>query len=283
MMRSAVGRLAGVLLLALLGGCAAESLQLNEQAEARAEAAGMQRALVQTDGFVLTSFYRITRADQPLTVYIEGDGFAWRTRTQPSLDPTPRKAVGLALATADPASNVLYLARPCQFTPMSANPQCTMAYWTGKRFAESVIAAMNQAVSHYAKRVPGQPIHLVGFSGGAAVAALIAARRDDVVSLRTVAGNLDMDEVNRIHRVSAMPESLNAIDVAPRLSGLAQVHYSGGDDTVVPLDIAQRFIKASGGRCVHVHLVPGLAHDGDWQRLWPGFLNDPLPCSDSQR
>lgn len=283
MMRSAVGRLAGVLLLTLLGGCAAEPLQLNEQAEARAEAAGMQRALVQTDGFVLTSFYRITRPDQSLTVYIEGDGFAWRTRTQPSLDPTPRKAVGLTLATADPASNVLYLARPCQFTPMSANPQCTVAYWTGKRFAEPVIAAMNQAVSHYARRVPGQPIHLVGFSGGAAVAALIAARRDDVVSLRTVAGNLDMDEVNRIHRVSPMPESLNAIDVAPRLSGLVQVHYSGSDDTVVPVDIAQRFIKASGGRCAQVRRVQGLAHDGDWQRLWPGFLKDPLPCSDSQR
>lgn len=282
-MRGLAGRLMGGVLLALLGGCAAESLQLNEQAEARAEAVGMQRALVQTDGFVLTSFYRITRPDQPLTVYIEGDGFAWRTRTQPSQDPTPRKAVGLALATADPASNVLYLARPCQFTPMSANPRCAVTYWTGKRFAEPVIAAMNQAVSDYAKRLPGQPIHLVGFSGGGAVAALIAARRDDVASLRTVAGNLDMDEVNRIHRVSAMPESLNAIDVAPRLSGLAQVHYSGSDDTVVPVEIAQRFIKASGDRCAQLRRVPGLAHDGDWQRLWPSFLNDPLPCSDSQR
>lgn len=280
----ACGRgLLAALVLAWLSGCSQlpSNAELNRHADDMARAAGLQRAQVQTEGFVLTSFYRITRPDQPLTVYIEGDGFAWRTRSQPSLDPTPRKALGLALATADPAPNVLYLARPCQFTQASANPRCAVAYWTGKRFAEEVIAAMNQAVTQYAVRVPGQPIQLVGYSGGGAVAALIAARRDDVAWMRSVAGNLDMAEVNRLHRVSAMPDSLNAIDIAPLLATLGQIHYAGSEDKVVPAPIAQRFANATGGRCTQVRIIPGMSHDGDWARLWPGLLAEPVHCSAS--
>lgn len=269
------------LLITLLGGCAETPLtpELNQHADSMARPAGLQRALVQTDGFVLTSFYRITRPDQPLTIYIEGDGFAWRTRSQPSLDPTPRKALGLALAAADPAPNLVYLARPCQFTPMTANPRCSVAYWTGKRFAEEVIVAMNQAVSHYAARVPGQPIQLVGYSGGGAIAVLVAARRNDVSALRSVAGNLDVAEVNRLHRVSPMPASLNPIDFAAQVAGIAQIHYSGSDDSVVPPVIAQRFARAAAGNCTQVRTVPGLTHDGDWAKLWPGLLTQSPHCS----
>ena len=269
------------LLVTLLGGCAETQLspELNRHADDMARPARLQRALVQTDGFVLTSFYRITRPDQPLTIYIEGDGFAWRTRSQPSLDPTPRKAQGLALAAADPAPNVVYLARPCQYTPMTANPRCSVTYWTGKRFAEEVVVAMNQAVSHYAARVPGQPIQLVGYSGGGAIAVLVAARRNDVTALRSVAGNLDVAEVNRLHRVTPMPNSLNPIDVAAQVAGIAQTHYAGSDDSVVPPVIAQRFARAAAGHCTQVRTVPGLTHDGDWAKLWPGLLAQTPHCS----
>ena len=120
------------LLALVLAGCADPNLH----ADAMAQTAHLRRAQVTTDSFVLTSFYRITRPDLPLTVYIEGDGLAWRSRTEPSADPTPHQALGLALAAADPAANVVYLARPCQFTPMAANPRCDKAYWTNKRFAD---------------------------------------------------------------------------------------------------------------------------------------------------
>ncbi|TFY89158.1 alpha/beta hydrolase [Pseudomonas kairouanensis] len=264
-----------------LGGCAVvpEQGELNRHAQSLAQAGGLVRAQVQTEGFVLTSFYRITRLDQPLTVYIEGDGFAWRTRSQPSLNPTPIKALGLALAAKDPAANVVYLARPCQFTPMAANPGCDMSDWTSKRFAEAVVMAMNQAVGQYAARVPGQPLNLVGYSGGGTIAALLAARRTDVASLRTVAGNLDVAEVNRLHRVTPMPGSLNPIDLAPRLSHLPQIHYVGSEDTVVPASIAQGFARAVGGRCTQVRLVPGMGHDSDWAQRWPELLREPATCS----
>ena len=276
-------RLVVGLLAMLLVGCASHSSHeaRNQHADAIATAAGLQRAQVSADGFVLTSFSRLHRTDQPLVIYIEGDGFAWRSRRQPSDDPTPRKALGLTLAAKDPAPNVVYLARPCQFTAMSANPGCTQAYWTDKRFAEDVVSAMNQAVSTYAAKVPGQPIHLVGYSGGGAIAILIAARRSDVASLRTVAGNLDVAEVNRLHKVSAMPQSLNPIDVAAQVRTVAQVHFSGADDPIVPSLIAQRFIDAVGGHCTTLRVVPGMGHESDWAQHWASLLTPPPTCQTS--
>lgn len=264
------------LLAIWLGGCA--NLDLNQHADDMARSAGLQRVQVRTDSFLLTGYYRMTQPDQPLTVYIEGDGFAWRSRSQPSQDPTPRKALGLALASVDPAPNLLYLARPCQFTPMSANPLCSVAYWTDKRYAEEVVAAMNQAVSQHAERLPGQPLQLVGYSGGGAIAVLIAARRKDVITLLTVAGNLDMDEVNRLHQVSAMPGSLNAIDVAPQVAAVAQIHYNGSDDNVVPSIIAQRYARATAGHCTQIRTVPGMSHESDWPSVWPELLAQAPEC-----
>ena len=251
-------------------GCAV--LDRDAHAQALAERGRLERQRVDTGRFVLTAFVRISQPRVPLHVYIEGDGFAWRSRTEPSLDPTPREATGLVLAAQDPGPNVVYLARPCQFTPMAMNPACGIPYWTGRRFAADVIESMNAAVSHFAALTPGQPVELIGYSGGGAVAVLIAARRDDVDSIRTVAGNLDDEFVNRLHGVSPMPESENAMDFAHRVARIAQVHFSGADDTVVPPSVAQRFVEATGRQCAQALSVPGLSHGGDWGQRWPALL-----------
>jgi fermentation-respiration switch protein FrsA (DUF1100 family) len=254
----------------MLAGCAGPDP--NVHADALAESAHLQRESVDADRFVLTAFARISQPDRPLRVYIEGDGVAWLSRTVPSLDPTPHQATGLALAARDPAPNVVYLARPCQFTPMEMNPSCGIPYWTGKRFAPEVIESMNDAVSRFAARTPGQPVELIGYSGGGAVAVLIAARRADVASIRTVAGNLDDAFVNRLHDVSPMPESENAIDFASRVAAIPQIHFSGSDDTIVPPAVASRFVEAAGSRCARALTVPGMSHGGDWGARWPGLL-----------
>jgi len=259
--------------LAAMGGmtgCADQDRMAH--AVALAEPAHLRREQLQAGLFLLTTFMRIDRPDRALTIYIEGDGQAWLLRTQPSPDPTPREAVGLALAAADPATNVLYLARPCQFAPRALSPRCDVAYWTGKRYAPEVVASLDAAVTHYASFVPNQPIRLVGYSGGGALAVLVAAGRHDVASIRTVAGNLDNEFVNRLHQVSAMPGSLDAVDVAQRVSAIPQIHFSGADDTVVPPTVAERFAAAAGHDCARVVLVPGMAHESDWAARWPALL-----------
>lgn len=125
-----------------------------------------------------------------LTVYIEGDGFAWISGSQPSTDPTPCDPLALQLALAHPEGASVYLARPCQYTAAEASG-CASRYWTEMRFAPEVIAATNQAIDQLKQKFSADQLVLVGYSGGGAVAALVAARRSDVVRLITVAGNLD--------------------------------------------------------------------------------------------
>ena len=265
-------------LLALLL-CGALSACATFDPDALAAAARLRRQYVDTGRFVLTAFVRVSQPGKPLRVYIEGDGAAWLSRTEPAPDPTPREALGLALAAEDPAPNVVYLARPCQFTPMAMNPSCGIPYWTSKRFATEVIASMDAAVSRFAALTPGQAVELVGYSGGGAVAVLIAARRTDVMSIRTVAGNLDSEFVNRLHGVSPMPASADPIEFARRVAPIPQLHFSGAEDEVVPPAVAQRFVNAAGTRCARALTVAGLSHDSGWRDNWPALLAIAPTCA----
>ncbi len=184
-------------LLLLLAACAHDDGRRN--ASKLAAGAALRHSEIATHDFVLAVYSKIGDPRQPVHVYIEGDGLAWISRHRLSDDPTPRRAIGLALAAADPGPNVIYLARPCQYIDLRSHP-CDRAWWSGKRFAEEVIRSENEALDELMRQAPGQPIHLIGYSGGAAIAVLLAVRRNDVASLRTVAGNLDTEAVNRHHR-----------------------------------------------------------------------------------
>ncbi|WP_312981614.1 alpha/beta hydrolase [Atlantibacter sp.] len=263
-------------LMFLLAGCVNSGSR--DRAALLAKKSGLNTRDLQTTSFKLRSWQRISDPTQPVQVYIEGDGFAWVSRSRPSDDPTPRQPTGLMLAAADTSANVLYLARPCQFIgpPLPAN--CRATWWTDNRFSPQVVQAMNEALSQALRPWPDVRIELVGYSGGGAIAALIAARRDDVISLRTVAGNLDVAYVNAAHNVSAMPDALSALDVARQLANLPQIHFTGSDDTTVPPEAARRFQQAAGGRCVHIEDVKGMAHGSDWAAVWPSLLQQQPDC-----
>jgi len=278
------GYLIAPLVLSLfLSGCltvpsAAERLST---ADTVAQESGFHRSKVRTAPFLLTAYSRIREPGQELHVYIEGDGYAWVTRNRVSGDPTPRHPVAFELAAQDPAPNVVYLARPCQYTPMEMDPACEEAYWTYRRFSEEVVGSMNQAVDKFVKDAQSPGIHLIGYSGGGAVAALVAARRPDVKSLRTVAGNLDPDGLNEYHEVSPLDEdSLDPMEVAEKLSAIPQYHFTGSEDPIVPAFIAEHFAeKSGGGGCIHVERVNGADHVNGWVEAWPRLLALPLDCS----
>ncbi|WP_333853985.1 alpha/beta hydrolase [Leclercia sp.] len=231
-----------------------------------------------TDPFPIISWHRITPPVNSLRVYIEGDGFAWKSRTIPSDNPTPRNPTGLKLAAADKQANVVYLARPCQFIGPPLPASCQVNIWTQDRFSPAVIEAMNEALSQMVARYPGVKLDLVGYSGGGNIAALLAERRNDVRSLRTVAGNLDVAYVNALHHVTPMPAAENAIDRAPALRALPQIHYSGEADTTVPPAVARRFQQAVGESCVRTEVVSAMEHGSDWAAVWPRLLAQGLPA-----
>lgn len=224
--------------------------------------------------FQLSTWQKLLDPGKPLHVFIEGDGLSWVSRDQPAMDPTPRNPVGLELAASDRWPNVFCLARPCQFTPHEKDPSCEDKWWTSHRSAPEVIDAMDAAISKVVQ--PGQKLRLIGYSGGGGVAALVAARRNDVESLITVAGNLDHVRLNAWHHVAQTPQSLNPIDVAGKLARVPQIHFVGERDVIVPAEIARAWQKASNSSCVQIVETPGATHGGGWKESW-GWMQKMIP------
>jgi pimeloyl-ACP methyl ester carboxylesterase len=271
-----------LLAMSLLSACVTSPAPgvRRELASELASSAGLSKTTLAAEGFVLLAYQRIGAPGQPLTVYIEGDGYAWKTRHLLSDDPTPTDPTALRLALQDPAANLVYLARPCQYVATEEVGRCTPDYWSGKRFAEEVIAATDVALELLRTRSQAPGLHLVGYSGGAAVAALVAARRNDVLSLRTVAGNLDHAALTALHGVTPLLGSLNPIDQAARLSALPQRHFVGGRDRVVPPGIAQGFLaRLDSRRCAALDVVAQASHEEGWVENWPRLLALEVACN----
>ena len=209
-----------------------------------------------------------------LFVYIEGDGRAWVTPSRASDDPTPVDPIALKLAMAHPSGEAVWIARPCQYQG-AGTPTCGSEWWTRARFAPAVIEAMDTALDVMKARHGAKRLVLVGYSGGGAVAALLAARRKDVERLVTVAGNLDHRAWTHHHAISPLVASLDARDLIPDLRGLQQVHIAGSRDRIIPAAIVQNFSERIGpnARFVVMDADHQCCWVDDWARLWQQSLS----------
>jgi hypothetical protein len=262
----------------LLSGCATLPGSKSRYAASDRTAAinGFAKSFVKANPFILTSYYKIRHTGKPLRIYIEGDGDAWISKTQISKDPTPIEPIVLRLASIDPAENIAYIARPGQYAE-NRIPGCDPSYWSGRRFSSEVIKSVNNAIDQLLTKSHSNKIELIGYSGGAAVAVLITAQRTDVMNLRTIAGNLNPEAVNRYHDVSLLEGSLNPIDVAYKIKDLPQRHFVGSKDDIVPLFIAQYFIKCEDNKNDNrITVVEGATHTKGWIERWGELLSLPF-------
>lgn len=204
-----------------------------------------------------------------VSIYIEGDGAAWPTPYHPPRDPTPLLPVALALAAADPAPQVVYLGRPCQYLDRAGLQACDAAYWSGRRFAPEVMAAYDAAIERIKLHIGARRITLTGYSGGGVIAALLAMRRDDVTGLVTVAAPLAVAEWTAWHGVSPLPDSLDPADPGENAGLPRAVHFVGSADRTVPAAVVERFVRRRGGRIERVH---GFDHECCWARDWAQLL-----------
>jgi hypothetical protein len=57
-------------------------MDTHSHADNLAQKGNLQKGKMDVDGFVLTSYSRIGDLNQPLNIYIEGDGLAWLSRKE---------------------------------------------------------------------------------------------------------------------------------------------------------------------------------------------------------
>lgn len=266
-------------LFASLSACVMPVSERINRAHALAAAAGLQPHVF--DGSLpLQGFYRAGAPGDTLYVFIEGDGYAWVNPSQPSRNPTPLAPLALQLAAADPASSLLYLGRPGQYLGQTVSQR----YWTSARFAPEVVQAMAEAIDAHRQAVASGPVVLVGYSGGAALAALLAQRflqnkNVEVVGLITVAGNLDLAYWVQSQRLSPLTASLDPASEAAALAGLAQRHLYGSRDAQVPVAVLNSFLGQVGSRACVETLSVDASHAGPWLPAWQDSRQRPLRCS----
>ena len=247
-------------------------------ADQLAKSAGFKKQLITTDAFNLVSYQKISNtSNDVLVIYIEGDGSAWKSGSLPSDDPTPTNPLALGLAVQDKRPAVAYLSRPCQFTGIPSKG-CSESVWTDARFSPAVVNSSNQAIEILKKQYQSKELILVGYSGGAAVASLVAAQRNDVKQLVTVAGNLDTSAWVKYFGLNPLTGSLNPADHAKQLSTLKQIHFIGDKDLVIPLAVTESYMnKLQKPNNAQLIEIKEYGHMCCWVRDWPKLISRTAP------
>lgn len=219
---------------------------------------------------------RTTKTDT-VRVYLEGDGRAWITATQPSLNPTPRRSFMLQLAQSDPATAV-YLARPCQY---QKNSVCKVPLWTSDRFGQAVLDSMHGALDGIKTTLKNTQFELIGYSGGGAVALLLAAQREDIAQIQTIAGNLSPAAWVEQHKLTPLSGSLEPTAYASSLAVIPQRHFYGAKDKNIPPSSYQDYWErlAVKPKCSQQVVITSADHEEGWLAVWSLWRDRPLDCN----
>jgi hypothetical protein len=272
-----------------IAGCdrSANELWYNEAGDRLSGPADMNRRQIEADPFLITVFEKVHQPGSVATLYFEGDGERAMTGVKEvAMNPTPKYPLALHLAAMDNAENVISVARPCQYSgPIEKiGSVCKKDYWRNGRYSIEILNSMNTVVDKLKSRYGFTAFNFVGYDGGAAIATLLAAKRKDVLTLRTVAGNLDPDVNNANHGLPPATGSLNPKDFAKDLAGIPQQHFIGEWDKDVAPNVYQSFRDAMGpSSCIRYTKVAEMDHTGGWANHWPSLLAQPLDCNAIQK
>lgn len=262
--RGLQGRVCGCsLALALLAaGCAAPSARFDQMAEHT----GLTR--LEMNGAGLRHAVYLPRRplrEGPVHVYLSGDGRPYIRPTLPAADPTPRRPVILELMAQDRGPRLL-LGRPC-YHGLARSRGCSADLWTDARLGETVRDSMVAALGRLI--TPEHSVVLIGYSGGGALAILLARRLPRVKAVVTLAGNLDPAAWTRLHGLSPLDGSLEPTAGGPLPPELVQRHYAGELDRTIPPGLIAAAARRLGSE---VRVLPGASHGRGWSRQWPALL-----------
>ena len=221
---------------------------------------------IQTRNFEIASWQKINNPYGVYKIYIEGDGHAFNAHGHPTQAPTPQGTLVREMAFSDKSPNVIYLARPCQYIKSKI---CSQRHWTSARFAPEIINAEYEAIKKIAKN---NPVILIGFSGGAQVAGLVATAKNgiNVKKIITIAGNLDHLAWTQYHQLPPLNESMSLESYQTQFLQIPQIHYVGDEDKIMP----PHLIKNCVGAKAKVITVKGASHNNGWGSIFPAVHSE---------
>lgn len=205
-----------------------------------------------------------------LRIYVEGDGTPWIHEDRVSVDPTPPNPVLLRLMhnARHPA---VYLGRPCYFGT-ATDSGCNERWWTFERYSKTVVYSMCQAANDISRHVGADSVQLVGYSGGGAIVIGMKECTDRLVSLSTIAGNLDPFAWTEYHGYTPLRDK-SVIDVVQSTppTKVVETHWQCGADQNVPPAITDNYFASRPGAKRHV--VDSCTHATGWRQLFPRIID----------
>lgn len=204
-----------------------------------------------------------------LHVYLDGDGTPWERRRWISKDPTSRNPLILELMAIDQQPSI-FLGRPC-YHGYSTTPQCHYRFWTSHRYSQQVVDSMAAALKILIKDYGVGQVSLIGYSGGGALALLIAQKVPEVRTVVTLAANLNVDAWSLHHGYKPMQESLNPADraLSPKVK---QIHIVGAKDNVVPPSVVESYMEKQNIQSTYL-IYDNFDHDCCWSEKWDEILH----------
>ena len=253
--------LAVFFVLCAVTGCASPSGRY----DATARTAGDSEHVVKGQRFH-HKIYRnaVSAQNGMLHVFIEGDVSVRQALDSSPPDPTPRKALMLRMMQDDSSAAIL-LGRPC-YHGLYVMDACEIRHLGPERYSEEIVASMLTALEGEMRTAGAGQVVLIGYSGGGALAMLLAARLRAAVALVTLAGNLDNAALITYHHSPALTGSLDPADMASLPRAMRQLHFFGGRDEEVPVELARKTLTRQD---VAPIIIPGFDHDCCWEGFWP--------------
>ena len=188
---------------------------------------------IATPSFTIAAWVKESNKTELFHIYIEGDGRAFTKSGYPSNNPTPHSVLMREMAFKDKATNVAYLARPCQFVK---DDICKQKDWTTERFSASAVDSIAEAV----KQITGKrPVELYGYSGGALISGLIIENYPQIKVQKwiTYAGLLNHKSWTEKQNLAPLSGSMDL----EKLPDVPQIHYVGGKDKVIPPELSKQW------------------------------------------
>ncbi len=253
-------------LVLVCAACATPATRIDNQAQG----AGYQRRLVTGTEFLHVVYEsQLAAADRPLHIYLDGDGSPWLGETRVSDDPTPRRPYALELMALDSARSA-YVGRPC-YHGQQTEEACEPTLWTHRRYSPQVVDSLAAAILRLVGQGPSDDLILIGYSGGGALAMLLAHHLDQTRAVVTIAANLDTDAWTEHHGYSPLQGSSNPARLPPLSPSIRQLHLAGGRDQRVPAEIVEAV--SEGQPASQFLLYPDFDHTCCWTQVWPEVLS----------
>lgn len=258
-------RLILVLFVMILESCMTPAQRFHKQAQDL----GLKAELLSSNRFQHKVYSaKNLKTGGVLHVYLDGDGTPWERNRWIAEDPTARNPLILALMQQDKAPAIL-LGRPCYYGLSNLNT-CDNKYWTSHRYAKEVVESMTQVLNSWLLKHQYNEVVLIGYSGGGALAILMADKVNAVSTVVTVAANLDVTKWSEFHGYSALAQSMNPADEKMLNMTIKQIHFAGKDDEIVPSFIIKEYAEEQEN--VQYYEFPAKDHACCWDDGWGELL-----------